>query len=185
MIYNNIILPRQARDKHRENSKKDGRFSQAFKSYGLCKDEFQDTDHWPPQLYVRAARRLVGARVFTQNVPATNRDWGNLSIGCGSYNFDSHTAERFACPNASLCGAGPSGTAAGNAFAWNEGDVETAPGVYDIPRWVLLPKEEEAVNLLVVASPSASHIGKTARPFARFQFYTKNDHFTKTGLGQT
>jgi hypothetical protein len=31
--------------------------------------------------------------------------------------------------------------------------------VYDIPRWVLLPQEEEAVNLLVVASPSASHIG--------------------------
>lgn len=85
------------------------------------------------------------------------RDWGNLSIGCGSYNFDSHSAERFACPDVSHCGAGPRAPA--GAFAWNEGDVETGPGIYDIPLWVLLPKISEATNLLVVASPSASHIG--------------------------
>ena len=88
-------------------------------------------------------------QIFTQNVPETRRDWGNLSIGCGSYNFDSHTAERFACPNASLCGAGPK--MATGAFAWNEGDVETGPGVYDIPVWVLLPKRSEASNLMVPA----------------------------------
>jgi hypothetical protein len=40
-----------------------------------------------------------------------------------------------------------------------EGDVETGPGVYDIPLWVMLPKEQEASNLLVCAAPSASHIG--------------------------
>ena len=90
-------------------------------------------------------------------MPEMKRDWGNLSIGCGSYNFDSHTAERFACPEASLCGVGPKSSA--GAFAWNEGDVETGPGIYDIPLWVLLPKISEATNLLVVASPSASHIG--------------------------
>ena len=44
-------------------------------------------------------------------------------------------------------------------YAWMEGDVEQGPGVYDIPIWALLPKREEASNLLVVASPSASHIG--------------------------
>jgi len=37
--------------------------------------------------------------------------------------------------------------------------VETGPGVYDIPLWVLLPKRAQASNLLVVAAPSASHIG--------------------------
>jgi hypothetical protein len=136
----------------------------AFREYGLCKDEFTETENWPPQLYVRAARRLVGDTVFTQNVPATNRTWGNLSIGCGSYNFDSHTAERFACPNSTACGAGPtahqpSTQPSAQPFAWNEGDVESGPGAYDIPMWVLLPKRAEATNLLVVASPSASHIG--------------------------
>ena len=132
----------------------------SFRRFGLCADEFQDTDHWPPNLYVRAARRLVGEQVFTQNTPLQHRDWGNQSIGCGSYNFDSHTADRIACPSIQKCRLGPAGTPAeGMAYAWMEGDVETGPGVYDIPMWVLLPKREQASNLLVVASPSASHIG--------------------------
>jgi hypothetical protein len=52
-----------------------------FTQYGLCADEFQSTDHWPPQLYIRAARRLVGDTIFTQNSPEVNRTWGNMSIG--------------------------------------------------------------------------------------------------------
>jgi len=166
----------------------------AFQKFGLCKDEFTETDNWPPNLYVRAARRLLGAAVFNQNTPSLNRSWGNESIGCGSYNFDSHTAERIACPNATACRLGPAGDddapaapvaapvlllllyllplfmllvltprpkgiALSTGYAWMEGDVETGPGVYDIPMWVLLPRASEATNLLVVASPSASHIG--------------------------
>lgn len=132
----------------------------SFRRFGLCADEFQETDHWPPNLYVRAARRLVGEQIFNQNTPSQHRDWGNQSIGCGSYNFDSHTAERIACPSVQECRLGPPGAAAeGTPYAWMEGDVETGPGVYDIPMWALLPKREQASNLLVVASPSASHIG--------------------------
>ena len=33
--------------------------------WGLCADEFPASGGWPPQLYVREARRLVGERVFT------------------------------------------------------------------------------------------------------------------------
>eukprot|EP00040_Diaphanoeca_grandis_P038509 m.256673 g.256673 ORF g.256673 m.256673 type:complete len:686 (+) comp34577_c0_seq1:52-2109(+) len=134
-----------------------------FNEWGLCADEFEDTDHWTPQMYVRAARRLLGDQVFTQNTPNMMRNWGNLSVGCGSYNFDSHTAERIACPNATMCGGlfhPPDVSPTSNvAYAWNEGDVETGPGCYDIPLWALLPKRTEVTNLLVVASPSASHIG--------------------------
>jgi hypothetical protein len=130
-----------------------------FQKFGLCADEFNETHNWPPDLYVRAARRMVGRQVFTQNTPRLNRSWGNESIGCGSYNFDSHTAERIACPNASTCGLGPAGIDPTVGYAWMEGDVETGPGVYDIPMYVLLPKRGEATNMLVVATPSASHIG--------------------------
>ena len=45
------------------------------------------------------------------------------------------------------------------AFALNEGDVEINPGLYQIPYEVLLPSEREADNLLVVGTPSATHVG--------------------------
>jgi hypothetical protein len=131
-----------------------------FQQWGLCKDEFVETGHFPPQLYVRSVLRVVGSQIFTQNTPAEQRLWGNQSIGCGCYNFDAHHAERQACHNRTEClGYGPAGAAAGAPFAWNEGDVEIAPGVYDIPLWAILPKPSDAVNLLVPGTPSASHIG--------------------------
>lgn len=139
----------------------DARVSQVVRDlmspWGLCGDEFKASGHFPPTLYVREARRLRGDRVFTQNTPRQG-SVGNLSIGLGCYNFDSHNAQRFVCKNRSRCfGAGPvDGT---GPYAWVEGDVQTKPGIYEIPYWVMLPRRSEVANLLVVGSPSASHIG--------------------------
>ena len=33
------------------------------------------------------------------------------------------------------------------------------PGLYEIPYWVMTPKIEAIKNLLVIATPSSSHIG--------------------------
>jgi hypothetical protein len=33
----------------------------------VLQDEWPENNHFPPQLYVREARRLVGDRVFNQN----------------------------------------------------------------------------------------------------------------------
>merc|ERR1719253_48003 len=100
-----------------------------MKQWGLCKDEFASTGHFPPALYVREARRLQGENIFTQNTPSVNRTCGKASIGLGAYNFDSHNAQRFACSNKSTCfNAGPKSATSSVSFAWDEGDVEINPG---------------------------------------------------------
>jgi hypothetical protein len=110
--------------------------------YGLAKDEFADTGHWPNQLYVREARRMVGEFVATQKDLQTERNKPDV-IGMGSYNSDSHNVQRFV--NA-------------KGFVENEGNVEVPVQPYQIPYRVLLPKRAEAVNLLVPVCFSASHV---------------------------
>ncbi len=62
--------------------------------WGLAKDEFTDTGHWPNQLYIREARRMVGEFVATQKDLQTERTKPD-AIGMGSYNSDSHNVQRF------------------------------------------------------------------------------------------
>ena len=127
---------------------------QNMKQWGLCADEFQATNHWPPQLYVREARRMVGDRVFTQvDIEQQDNDIGIESIGLGSYSYDSHTAQRFPCSNCSFLN-----TTSPESYAWNEGDLERSPGPYQIPAWVVYPKKEQAKNVLSSVCISASHV---------------------------
>ena len=77
-----------------------------MKPWGLCADEFAASQGWAPALYVRAARRLVGERIFNQNTPKeldAAGDIGEESIGLGNYNFDSHNAQRMACKSSADC----------------------------------------------------------------------------------
>ena len=55
--------------------------------WGLAKDEFPDTGHWPHQLYVREGRRMLGEYVLTQHDLQENRHKED-SIGMGGYNID-------------------------------------------------------------------------------------------------
>ncbi|EGD76082.1 hypothetical protein PTSG_00789 [Salpingoeca rosetta] len=128
----------------------------AMRNWGLCKDEFEAYDHWPPILYVREGRRMQGDLVFTQSLVERQRehDIGAASIGMGSYNYDMHNAQRYACTNKTAC------TAFSLPYAWNEGDVEQNPGYhYQIPYGALLPRKSQATNLLVPVAVSASHVG--------------------------
>jgi hypothetical protein len=71
-------------------------------TFGHCNDEYDDSareefgvtvpPHWPHQLYVREAKRLVGDWVWTQHKP--NASKLNRAVGLGSYNFDSHYVSR-------------------------------------------------------------------------------------------
>ncbi len=110
--------------------------------WGLCRDEFTDTGHWPFQLYIREARRMVGGYVVAQKDLQTELTKPD-PIGMGSYNSDSHNVQRIVD---------------GGGFARNEGDMQVAVQPYQIPYRVMLPKKSEAINLLVPVAFSASHV---------------------------
>ena len=123
-------------------------------SYGLCNDEWPENDHFPPQLYVREAARMVGDRVYTQNdrIPA-NVSGGCLdeSIAVGSWAYDIHDMERVAVLDEET----------GEPMAYNEGLTSYKNGgiyFFEIPYYILLPRRQELVNLAVPNCPSVSHV---------------------------
>lgn len=117
--------------------------SREMKEWGLCKDEFVDNDHWPYQLYVREARRMVGEYVMSQKDIQTELTKPD-SIGMGSYNSDSHNVQRRP-------------TEDGSAVE-NEGDMQVPVKPYEITYRMLLPKRAQATNLLVPVCFSATHV---------------------------
>ncbi len=125
----------------------DGRIPAALKAemneWGLCRDEFADANHWPYQLYIREARRMVGEYVMSQKDIQTELTKPD-AIGMGSYNSDSHNVQRR--PDA-----------AGTAVE-NEGDMQVRVEPYQIPYRLILPKRAEATNLLVPVCFSATHV---------------------------
>ena len=110
--------------------------------WALAKDEFVDNNHWPHQLYVREARRLVSDFVMTQKDLQTELTKPDV-IAMGSYNSDSHNVQRFVQPDGTV---------------QNEGNMEVSVKPYQIPYRVIVPKRGEASNLLVPVCFSASHV---------------------------
>jgi len=110
--------------------------------WGLAKDEFTDTDHWPFQLYVREARRMIGDFVMTQHDAETALTKPD-PIGMGSYNMDAHNSQRYVQEDGTV---------------QNEGDTEVPTIPYQITYRVLLPKLSECRNLLVPVCTSATHV---------------------------
>ncbi|MCP4642266.1 MAG: FAD-dependent oxidoreductase, partial [bacterium] len=80
----------------------------AMGEWGLAKDEFVDNGHWPHQIYVREARRMVSDFVMAEphlrgTIPTPR------PVGMGSYNMDSHNVQRYVDEN---------------GHARNEGDIQ-------------------------------------------------------------
>jgi hypothetical protein len=114
-----------------------------FREWGLARDEFAGTDHWPHQIYVREARRMVGNYVMTENELRKKKPTPD-SVGMGSYTIDSHNVQRYITPEGSV---------------QNEGDIGVSTaGPYQIAYGSLVPKRGQAANLLVPVAVSASHI---------------------------
>ena len=121
-------------------------FRKEAATWGLCRDEFADTGHIPPQIYVREARRMVGLRVYTEAdteyAPNDARARLHLdAIAFGEYSHNCH-------------GTGHEGPLIGGRHT---GEFYKGVAPYQIPYGVLVPKNMR--NLLVPTACSASHVG--------------------------
>lgn len=115
----------------------------AVAEWGLARDEFTDNGHWPRQIYVREARRMIGDFVMTEHEVLRKREVPD-PVGMGSYAMDSHNVQRYVKPD---------------GFVQNEGDIGVSPGgPYRIAYRALVPKAGECANLLVPVCLSSSHI---------------------------
>ena len=114
--------------------------------WGLPKDEYQRTNHWTHQLYIRESRRMVGEYVATQKDCEGKAEISD-DVALAAYTMDSHNCQRIVVMKD------------GKAMVKNEGNVEIGGGLpYPISYRSLTPKREECVNLLVPVCLSASHI---------------------------
>jgi len=110
--------------------------------WGLCRDEFVDHGGWPHQMYVREARRMIGAYVMTELNCRGQRVAPN-PIGLAAYSMDSHNCRRLVR----------------NGRVENEGDVQVPPiSPYPIGYGAIVPQQIHCENLLVPVCLSASHI---------------------------
>ena len=120
-------------------------FRAEARQWGLAKDEFVDTGHFPARLYIREARRIKGHYVFTQN------DIGTIdntlivqpkedAIAIGDYALNCH-------------GVAPATLHPDVA----DGDFNFIPAPFQIPFGVIVPRGFD--NLLVPVAVSASHVG--------------------------
>jgi hypothetical protein len=120
----------------------------AMTELGLCRDEFPETDHWSPQLYVREGRRMDGRYTLTQK-DVLEQPLKEDPIAVSSFPIDSHDCRRIALPDGVL----------------NEGTIMPVrmPGrphgyAYHIPYRAITPSTSECSNLLVPVALSATHV---------------------------
>ena len=111
-------------------------------TYGFCKDEWADNDHWPHYLYIRAARRMQGEIILTQADVIKDVDKEDV-IHVGSHFIDCHHAARYVSDSGHII---------------NEGRIWKVGKRFDIPYRAITPKAGECSNLLVPVCASASHV---------------------------
>jgi hypothetical protein len=116
---------------------------------GLCRDEFTENGHWPHQLYIRSARRMIGEYILTQH--DLEHDTVKYdAIGMGSYNMDVRHVQRTWIPVSRFPEL--------HYEVYNEGYMSIPVAPYQIPYRSLLPQYDECSNLIVPVCISATHV---------------------------
>jgi hypothetical protein len=120
-------------------------FREACKEWGFAKDEYQDNNGFPRQVYVREGRRLEGIHFFTANDALPIKDEGRppvyaTSVTASHYALDSHAVRKREPGRVHL-----------------DGFFSHPTAVYTVPYGVMVPKELD--NLLFPVAVSGSHVG--------------------------
>lgn len=116
----------------------------------LAEDEYRDSDHLPPILYVREARRIVGLVDFKEmDVIRARERIRPDSIGIGDYPMDSHAVRKVIIKE----NEDHTFTHMGEGEYWL---FQYTPW-YQVPYGVIVPQGVE--SLLVPAAVSATHLG--------------------------
>ncbi|HEV7402808.1 MAG TPA: FAD-dependent oxidoreductase [Chthoniobacteraceae bacterium] len=110
--------------------------------WGLPKDEFADSGHFPHQLYVREARRMISDYVVTEN-DARATHVAEDSVALASYPLDSHGVTLYVDEQGVL----------NRERGFFTGGNKPFPISYQ----ALRPRAGECENLLVLSCLSASH----------------------------
>ena len=126
-------------------------FARSFTTQiGLADDEFVDNGNFPYKLYVREARRIEGAYLFTESDIHKDLRGNGIrgplqkdSVAIGLYEMDSHNVSNPTDRNSPCSGEG----------AINLNDVT---GPFQVPYGVIVPRDVE--GLLVPVAVSATHV---------------------------
>jgi hypothetical protein len=110
--------------------------------WGLPRDEFPDSGHFPHQLYVREARRMVSDEVMTER-HARGELRVDDGIALASYPLDCHGIALYIDDK--------------QVLHRERGFMEKAGPPFPISYRAIRPRGEECTNLLVVSCLSASH----------------------------
>lgn len=121
-----------------------------LKAWGWPKDEFPDNGNFPPQLYIREARRLRGEFIMKEeNLRRERRVDAGHPVAIGSYALDSHVVSHFVDDKGKLR---------------LEGSHLESKAIrpYGISYFSLVPRRAECRNLLVPVCLAATHVAYTS-----------------------
>ena len=123
-----------------------------YASLGFCQDEFANSGHFPPALYVRESRRLRGLYVISQK-DIMNEPEKDDPIAISSFPIDSHDCRRVAVKGGGVVNEG-------TIFTVRKGRGQGY--AYHVPYRAVLPKPAQCSNLLVPVALSCTHVGMSS-----------------------
>lgn len=123
-------------------------FRQEWSRFGYCLDEFPDNNHFPRMLYIRDARRMVSEYVITEHTASMDNGEAPVEdpVGVAYWPTDTHCVRRIL----------RDGKVHNEGFIFKDGHRWRPFG---IAYRALVPRREEATNIITATCPSSSHVG--------------------------